>query len=205
MVIWKLAAMAAASVMLATSAAHATAPITVTYTVTGAPGAYTYDFSFTNNDTGTAGIYALGVGGLDSNVAGTPGGWSQDLFYPTWTNAPFGGSATIYTNNWCFGAYTVCSASGISSGQTVSGFMVLDTGASIQSMLPWYAFAYNGVDTNDDGHFYSNTNPGFEGQAFLVTDAVPEPATWALMLLGFGAVGTALRRRRRTTVVMQQA
>ncbi len=29
--------------------------------------------------------------------------------------------------------------------------------------------------------------------------AVPEPATWALMILGFGAVGAALRRRRVTT------
>jgi PEP-CTERM motif len=27
--------------------------------------------------------------------------------------------------------------------------------------------------------------------------AVPEPATWAMMLLGFGAAGFALRRRRR--------
>ena len=29
-----------------------------------------------------------------------------------------------------------------------------------------------------------------------VTDAVPEPATWALMLTGFGLAGVALRRRR---------
>jgi hypothetical protein len=28
--------------------------------------------------------------------------------------------------------------------------------------------------------------------------AVPEPATWAMMLLGFGGVGAALRRTRRT-------
>lgn len=26
--------------------------------------------------------------------------------------------------------------------------------------------------------------------------AVPEPATWAMMLLGFGAIGTATRRRK---------
>jgi hypothetical protein len=25
---------------------------------------------------------------------------------------------------------------------------------------------------------------------------VPEPATWALMIMGFGALGTALRRRK---------
>jgi hypothetical protein len=27
--------------------------------------------------------------------------------------------------------------------------------------------------------------------------AVPEPGTWALMLLGFGGIGLAMRRRRR--------
>ncbi|MBA2466428.1 MAG: PEPxxWA-CTERM sorting domain-containing protein, partial [Sphingomonas sp.] len=27
--------------------------------------------------------------------------------------------------------------------------------------------------------------------------AVPEPATWAMMLIGFGATGAAMRRRRK--------
>jgi hypothetical protein len=31
-----------------------------------------------------------------------------------------------------------------------------------------------------------------------VAAAVPEPGTWALMLLGFGAVGVSMRRRRTT-------
>ena len=33
------------------------------------------------------------------------------------------------------------------------------------------------------------------------TAAVPEPASWAMMLAGFGAVGSALRRRKAATIV----
>ena len=37
------------------------------------------------------------------------------------------------------------------------------------------------------------------------TGAVPEPSTWAMMLLGFGAVGMALRRGRRNVPLAQVA
>ncbi len=33
-----------------------------------------------------------------------------------------------------------------------------------------------------------------------LTAAVPEPSTWALMILGFGAVGAAMRRRQKVAV-----
>lgn len=204
MVLWKLAAMAAALMIVTATPASAIEPISVTYTVTGAPGAYTYDFSFTNNDTGTAGIYIVGVGGLAQDITGSPAGWLQANIPPNFSNAPYGGSALIYSNVWCTGGISSCNnASGINSGQSLSGFTVLDAGASILSAVPWFAYAYNGVDTNNDGHFYRDTNPGFEGQASLVTGAVPEPATWALMLVGFGAVGVSLRRRRRRRDLMQ--
>jgi hypothetical protein len=40
-------------------------------------------------------------------------------------------------------------------------------------------------------------NQGMDGITFTRIEApVPEPATWAMMLLGFGAVGFAFRRRR---------
>lgn len=35
--------------------------------------------------------------------------------------------------------------------------------------------------------------------------AVPEPATWAMMLLGFGGIGAAMRRSPRKTALMQIA
>ena len=43
-----------------------------------------------------------------------------------------------------------------------------------------------------NGGLYFNDSTGFN---FSVS-AVPEPATWALMILGFGAVGGAMRRRQ---------
>ncbi len=206
MALWKFAAMAAAFVIATATPANATEPILATYTVTGAPGAYTYNFSVTNNNTGSAGIYFIGVAGLTQNITGTPagGGWIQANIPPSFSNAPYGGSSTIYSNLWCTGNFTGCNnSSGINSGQTVSGFSVLDTGTSILSALSFFAYAFNGIDTNNDGHFYTDTNPGFELQASLVTGAVPEPATWALMLVGFGAMGVSLRRRRRSHALMQ--
>lgn len=43
-------------------------------------------------------------------------------------------------------------------------------------------------DTNDDG---------FKLSAITVSTAVPEPATWAMLLIGFGVIGAGLRRKRQ--------
>ncbi|WP_426266660.1 PEPxxWA-CTERM sorting domain-containing protein [Sphingomonas sp. LHG3443-2] len=39
-----------------------------------------------------------------------------------------------------------------------------------------------------------------QASQFNVVGGIPEPGTWALMLIGFGAVGTALRRAPRRTL-----
>lgn len=38
-----------------------------------------------------------------------------------------------------------------------------------------------------------------------VNGAIPEPTTWAMLILGFGVVGSAMRRRRSTTLQVRYA
>jgi hypothetical protein len=47
------------------------------------------------------------------------------------------------------------------------------------------------------GQFSFSTQGGQSTTFSASTLAVPEPGTWALMLLGFGGIGLAMRRRRR--------
>ena len=62
---------------------------------------------------------------------------------------------------------------GSNSGQLFDGFLIA-TSDSTFSLFQAKQMSYNGA-----------------------TPAVPEPATWGLMLLGFGGIGMALRRSRR--------
>lgn len=64
-----------------------------------------------------------------------------------------------------------------------------------------YDYDYRVVDAsgNPKQNYDRGTQRAYYGTATLVsverTGAVPEPATWALMLAGFGVAGAALRRR----------
>jgi hypothetical protein len=48
--------------------------------------------------------------------------------------------------------------------------------------------------------FRAATGGSFSSDSALVTAAIPEPASWALMVTGFGALGVAVRRRRKAVV-----
>jgi hypothetical protein len=46
------------------------------------------------------------------------------------------------------------------------------------------------------GDYEASNIPNFLTVEFVDTPTVPEPASWALMIAGFGAVGLGMRRRR---------
>lgn len=52
-----------------------------------------------------------------------------------------------------------------------------------------FTLTFEGTPGTENGSFGGTV-------AFLAAPAVPEPATWAMMLLGFGAVGFSIRRKR---------
>lgn len=82
--------------------------------------------------------------------------------------------------------------------------LLLQPGTYTVSVMAYSNFA-NGPYLSDGfrntGNFNGRTsNWAFDvlgvDQAVQVNGAVPEPATWALMLIGFGATGVALRRKK---------
>jgi len=48
----------------------------------------------------------------------------------------------------------------------------------------------------------ANDGPGGAATITFISDGAPEPAAWALMLLGFGAMGGALRMARRSKAAL---
>lgn len=114
---------------------------------------------------------------------------------------------TIGTQIWNVGGYGPHALSGTASGQL----------AGIQEAIWQIEGASTGGGSSYTSSYYAlsaPTNPGAikvvynydpslranatigRNQGFAFAAGVPEPASWALMIMGFGGIGAAIRRRR---------
>jgi hypothetical protein len=93
-------------------------------------------------------------------------------------------------------------------GITYLGMHFGDAGTGLGDRSVFYKFDFGaggstGITLDTAG--YSNSRIYASGNPTPTPrSAVPEPATWALMLLGFGGVGMAMRRSRRDKSVLAQ-
>jgi hypothetical protein len=156
----------------------------------------TFNFSYTLMNTSGAPIDASRVTifgfNTDPNITGATTGAGDDFNVISSGNQPNGLAALEIcfkdagpTNN-CTGA-----SGGVAIGGSTSGTFGL-TFASQLNQITMNAFSvrYQGIDSQTLGI------RGGSASGVPLPPAVPEPATWAMMLAGFGLVGAGLRRRR---------
>ena len=171
-------------------------------------------------------IYGSGIlGALPANVTGngqfvayTVGGFEVRLNTPNTTDTGFGAhigdAGASQTFNWHDGgdnsspaSVTLSRVGGglfnlVSFGYSTNG-LVVTAGAFPAINLAAGSGTSSGFSNVSSVNFFGINNTALDDvvvSAAAVSGAVPEPATWGLMLVGFGAVGYAMRRNRKVSV-----
>jgi hypothetical protein len=129
----------------------------------------------------TSALSAIGLSNWDGSIAEPQIDLSSSLVNfqsalngMTWIGVHFGGGAN----------------SPNPQGGGVTAFYRFDAGTNLD------AFALNYGSASAARLYTTGPVPQLKAPASSAVAAVPEPASWALMILGFGAAGAILRRRR---------
>ncbi|HEX5379537.1 MAG TPA: cistern family PEP-CTERM protein [Phenylobacterium sp.] len=168
----------------------------ITYTLSSVTnGGKTWNFAYQVENISSAPVTASRISGFGFNVDPNVSGSSATGTYTHTAsgNVPMLGSREVcITGNNCAGG----ASGGVTFGNTGSGTFRLNFGSSKSSLaLSDLYVRYQSVNA-----------PGVTGGSavgvptILPPGGVPEPATWAMMLTGFFAVGATLRSARRQTV-----
>ncbi len=121
-------------------------------------------------------------------------GYSDTTF-----NTTSGGAFNLGSVDLAFGPFN---HGGLTSDTTFVTGNLVGGGTLTTTLTVGYGFqTYNLNWSNLSSVTFSALQGGseylaFDNLTYSAAGAVPEPATWALMILGFGAVGGAMRRRQ---------
>jgi len=198
------------------SASSQASAIGVSYTVTGAPGAWVLNFSFTNNVPGQV-LYFFGVNLPVQNVVSSPSGfvncWSTGCSKTTINPSTDLGSVTTTLNetfNDLWHIAQIPMPPFILFGSTASGFKAEATTLTAPASVDWFAFTADGTGNSpylgNENFAYSGdcvtasgltcAAQGQENPLFAGTgSAAPEPGT--LVLLASGLIGLCAASRWR--------
>lgn len=186
--------------LAAVAAANIAAPAAATVEVTSSPNSGCASAPIAPGADKCAGYYAKNqFSGETSNVALQQTAVDQLL------------GAGKYTVDWnaLNGAGKVVSGSNLTllnellataGGEVLLGFHWGNVAGDAQNVSAFYLW-----DNAAVGSIKLTDTQGYSNAVLYrsTAAAVPEPGTWALMLLGFGAVGGAMRRRRREAFIPQ--
>ena len=175
----------------------------ITYTVTGNGGAIIGNAFYSGAFT----MVGIGENGPDLNADPTITAFAMDS-----TTVTFGGTTVSATNPVAFFTNTV---------GNVGGFVQVLPGFIVQNILGFQNNVFATYDPSTaigpipvfNGGFQSPfqttggaliwqglNNLAFTAELAAVSGAVPEPATWSLMIAGFGIAGAALRCKPKVSV-----
>ena len=193
-----MTALATAAIGLATPASAAVLVADgITYDLTlnsitngGLTGNFTLAISGINtaSDTegGRTGINAFAFNDAATAVSGTSSGFTFQLGGLNSTGCDSSGSGWFCFMN---AGYTLPSGS-----STSLDFSVTNTTDAWDSWAPSFKIDWTGSQNNYD----------LVSLPIPVNTGVPEPATWAMMLLGFSGIGMAIRRSRKRNPALLQ-
>jgi hypothetical protein len=153
---------------------------------------FSYELTNTSSSPITASrISGFGFSSTPMMAAATATGLFDNAYVKQDTNVP----VFDFTADTCFHSDSQknCSGNGgegVTMGQSTTGGFTLSYVGNIASMtLDDFFVRYQSIEG-------AGLAAGSSGVGVGIESAVPEPATWALMLFGFGAVGYSMRRRK---------
>ena len=202
-----LAATVAAIATLAAAGAQAG----TLYSFAGPTGELPTDVSITKSFSGAAGAAQVAFT-LDGYASLDGQNFYEDDFTLSLNSSPIlsgtfnlgGGGANVV-----FFAPVGASVNNISgNGMAVTfagGKVLISTPLNLLAGLNSLTFNYTALPRYAHAGFQGTGDEGWGLRDIVVTQAsggVPEPASWALMLTGFGALGAGLRRNRRQAALV---